>query len=64
MAIILYIYVGKTVDHYHPPSSAEPMYEEVGVAGEVKRSHNIQLIFNEAYSLFVKDRIETSSNTA
>ena len=61
MAIIFYI--GKTKDHNHPPSYAEPMYEEVGMAGEVKRSQNIQLIFNEAYGPFVKDRIQTS-NTA
>ena len=59
----LVIFVGKTADHNHP-SSAEYMFEEVGVAGEVKSSHNIQINFNEAYAPIVKDRIHTSANSA
>ena len=55
--------VGKTTDHNHPPS-AEHMYEEVGVAGEVKSSHNIHMNFNKAYGPRVKDRIHTSANPA
>ena len=59
----MYICVGKTADHNHP-SSTEHMYEEVGVAGEVKSSHNIDMNFNEAYGPRVKDRIHTSANSA
>ena len=60
----MYICVGKTEDHHHP-SSTEHMYEEVGVAGKVKRSHNIQTKFNEAYyGPMVKDSILTSANSA
>ena len=41
-----------------PPAAT---YEEVGVAGEVKRSHDIQLTSNEAYGHL---NIPTSPNTA
>ena len=61
--VLLYICVGKTADHNHPPST-EHMYEEVGVAGEVKSSHNIRINFNEAYGPVVKDSILTSENSA
>ena len=40
------------------------MYNEVGVAGEVKSSKEIQLIFNEAHGPVVKDSIQTSANSA
>ena len=40
------------------------MYEEVGVAGGVKSSHNIQMNFNEAYGPAVKNSILTSANSA
>ena len=40
------------------------MYEEIGVVGEVKRSREIQLVFNEEYSPVVKDNIQTSANSA
>ena len=40
------------------------MYEELGVVGEVKRSQEIQLIFNEAYGPVVKDSIQTSADCA
>ena len=59
----VYICVGETEEHNHP-SSTEHVYEEVGVAGEVKRSHNIQTYFNEAYGPMVKDSILTSGNSA
>ena len=39
-------------------------YEEVGVTGEVERSHDIQLTSNEAYGPIKKDNIKTSHNTA
>ena len=61
--LVLYICVGKTVTP-RTPSSTEPMYEEVGVAGEVKRSQDIELFFNEAYGPIVKDSIQTSVNSA
>ena len=38
-------------------------YEEVGVSGEVKSTHNIPLESNEAYFIH-KDNIHTSPNTA
>ena len=57
----VYIHVG---NHNSLPSSAEPMYEEVGVVGEVKRSQEIQLIFNEAYDPVVKDSIQASAECA
>ena len=63
MPVLLYICVGKTEDLNHP-SSAEHMYEEVGVAGEVKSSHNILINFNEAYAPIVKDHVHTSANSA
>ena len=44
-----------------PPAAT---YEEVGVAGEVKRSHDIQLTSNEAYGHLNKNNIPTSPNTA
>ena len=56
--------IGRTVKHSSPPSSAEPMYEEVGVAGKVKSSKEIQLIFNEAHGPVVKGSIQTSANFA
>ena len=39
-------------------------YEEVGVAGEVEKSHDIQLTSNEAYGPLGKDSIPTSRNAA
>ena len=39
-------------------------YEEVGVAGEVEKSHDIQLTSNEAYGLLGKHSIPTSRNAA
>lgn len=58
----LHFYVNIHVgNHNSPPSSAEPMYEEVGVVGEVKRSQEIQLIFNEAYVPVVKDSNQASA---
>ena len=44
-----------------PPAAT---YEEVGVAGEVKRSHDIQLTSNEVYGHLNKNNIPTSPNTA
>ena len=46
------------------PATAAVTYEEVGVAGEVERSHDIQLTSNEAYGPIDKDNIKTSHNTA
>ena len=56
--VYFYIHVGKTVNRNCPPSSADPMYEEVGVAGEAKSSQEIQLNFNEAYGPVVKGSIQ------
>ena len=39
-------------------------YEEVGVAGDGERSHDIQLTSNEAYGPIKRDNIQTSHNTA
>ena len=39
-------------------------YEEVGVAGVVEKSHDIQLTSNEAYGPLGKDSIPTSRNAA
>ena len=47
-----------------PPLPPPVTYEEVGVAREVKRSQDIQLISNEAYGPILKDNIQTSPNTA
>ena len=44
-----------------PPAAT---YEEVGVAGEVKGSHEIQLTSNEAYGHLNKNNIPISPNTA
>ena len=47
-----------------PPLPPPVTYEEVGVAREVKSSHDIQLTFNEAYGPTLPDNIPTSHNTA
>ena len=44
-----------------PPAAT---YDEVGVAGGVSRSHDIQLTSNEAYDSLNKNNIPTSHNTA
>ena len=61
---LLYICIGKTADHNCPPSSAEPVYEEVDGTGNVMGSHNIEMKFNEAYGPMIKDSILTSANSA
>ena len=50
----------------HSPPSLPPAvtYEDVGVSGEVKSTHNIQVKSNEAYGPVHKDNIHTSPNTA
>ena len=52
--------------HHRQSKTAEAAvtYEEVCVAGEVERSHDIQLTSNEAYGPIDKDNIQTSHNTA
>ena len=62
LVIVLYICVGKTVNNNTLPSSTEHMYVEVDVAGEVKRSQDIQLIFNKAYGPVVKDIIQVEKS--
>ena len=47
-----------------PPPPPAVTYEEVGMSGEVKSTHNIQLKSNEAYGPIHKDNIHTSPNTA
>ena len=47
-----------------PPLPPAVTYEEVGMSGEVKSTHKIQLKSNEAYGPIHKDNIQTSPNTA